>query len=101
MMTVKKLESRGSRKLSRSPLWAAVQGVHRPGQPNQWPLLPVEPVGSPCPADEMDREMEPGAVEDGRLEDEPGFAQFIGCLKGQVRINGDLLSTGVEWDATS
>ncbi len=44
--------------------------------------------------------MEPKATKDDRTEDEPGFAQFIGRLKGQVRINGDLLSTGVEWDAT-
>lgn len=40
-------------------------------------------------------------MEDNRLEDEPGFAQFIGRLKGQVSINGDLLSTGVERDASN
>ena len=100
MTTVKKLESHGSRKLARSPLWAAVQGVHRPGQPNQWPLLPVELVGSPRSSKVRDHEMEPKATKDDRIEDEPGFAQFIGCLKGQVRINGSLLSTGVKWDAT-
>lgn len=99
--TVEKLEIRGTRKPAKSPLWAAVQGVHLSGHPDKWPLLPVEPVCSPCPPNAMGREKEPGAMEGGRLEDERGFAQFIGCLKGQVRINGDLLSTGVEWDATS
>ena len=101
MMTVEKIEVRGSRKLAKSPLWAAVQGVHRPGHPDKLPLLPVEPVDSPCPPNVRDIEKEPEAVEGGRPEDERGFAQFIGCLKGQVRVNGDLLSTSVEWDATS
>lgn len=32
---------------------------------------------------------------------ERGFAQFIGCMEGKVKINGDIMSTGVEWDAAS
>jgi prevent-host-death family protein len=28
----------------------------------------------------------------------PGKA-LIGCLKGRIRVNGDLFSTGVKWDA--
>ena len=31
---------------------------------------------------------------------DPGFAQFIGCMKGQIKILDDDLSTGVVWDAT-
>lgn len=27
------------------------------------------------------------------------FAQFIGCLKGQVKARGKLHSTGTQWDA--
>lgn len=28
-------------------------------------------------------------------------ASLIGSLKGKIRIKGDILSTGVEWDAES
>ncbi len=28
-------------------------------------------------------------------------AQLIGCLRGKIKIHGDLLSTGIEWDAQS
>jgi antitoxin (DNA-binding transcriptional repressor) of toxin-antitoxin stability system len=26
---------------------------------------------------------------------------LIGCLKGKIRVNGPILSTGVKWDAES
>lgn len=29
------------------------------------------------------------------------FATLIGCLKGKIRIQGDILSTGLKWDAES
>jgi prevent-host-death family protein len=29
------------------------------------------------------------------------WSQFIGCLKGKVKIRGDILSTGLKWDAQS
>ena len=29
--------------------------------------------------------------------DNPG--KLIGCLKGKISVNGDLLSTGLSWDA--
>lgn len=32
---------------------------------------------------------------------DPGFAQFIGSMKGEIEIHGDILSTGVVWDAES
>jgi prevent-host-death family protein len=32
---------------------------------------------------------------------ETGFADLIGLLKGRLRIRGDILSTGVDWDAQS
>ena len=32
---------------------------------------------------------------------EQGFAQFIGCMEGKVEVYGDIMSTGVEWDAAS
>ena len=32
---------------------------------------------------------------------ETGFADLIGCLKGRLRIKGDVLSTGVRWNAQS
>jgi len=28
-------------------------------------------------------------------------AHLIGCLRGKLRIKGDILSTGLEWDAES
>jgi len=30
---------------------------------------------------------------------ESGCAHLIGALKGKIRIHGDVLSTGLEWDA--
>ena len=30
-----------------------------------------------------------------------GCAELIGSLKGKIKINGDILSTGIEWDAQS
>lgn len=30
---------------------------------------------------------------------EQGFAQFIGCMEDKIKVNGDIMSTGVEWDA--
>jgi prevent-host-death family protein len=32
---------------------------------------------------------------------EAGFADLIGCLKGRLRVKGDVLSTGLRWDAQS
>ena len=32
---------------------------------------------------------------------ETGFADLIGALEGRLRIKGDVLSTGVRWDAQS
>ena len=32
---------------------------------------------------------------------EQGFEQFIGCMEGKVEVYGDVLSTGVAWDAAS
>jgi prevent-host-death family protein len=32
---------------------------------------------------------------------ETGFADLIGCLKGRLRVKGDVLSTGVRWNAES
>ena len=29
------------------------------------------------------------------------FSALIGCLKGKIEIRGDLLSTGLAWDAES
>jgi prevent-host-death family protein len=29
------------------------------------------------------------------------MSRFIGCLKGKVKIKGDILSTGLKWDAES
>lgn len=26
---------------------------------------------------------------------------LIGCLKGRIRVHGDIMSTGVKWDAES
>ena len=31
----------------------------------------------------------------------PESAALIGCLKGKLRINGDVRSTGLRWDAQS
>jgi hypothetical protein len=28
-------------------------------------------------------------------------AELIGCLKGKIQVHGDVLSTGVPWDAES
>ncbi len=28
-------------------------------------------------------------------------AALVGCLRGKIRIRGDLLSTGIRWDAQS
>jgi antitoxin (DNA-binding transcriptional repressor) of toxin-antitoxin stability system len=30
-----------------------------------------------------------------------GCAELIGSMKGKIRIHGDILSTGIEWDAQS
>jgi len=27
--------------------------------------------------------------------------EIIGCMKGAIRINGDIMSTGIKWDAES
>ena len=32
---------------------------------------------------------------------ESGCADLIGCMKGKVKITGDILSTGIKWDAES
>lgn len=32
---------------------------------------------------------------------ETGMAQFIGCMKGKIKIKGDIMSTGIKWDAES
>jgi len=32
---------------------------------------------------------------------ERSFADLIGSLKGRVKIKGDIMSTGVRWDAES
>ncbi|HEX9636009.1 MAG TPA: type II toxin-antitoxin system Phd/YefM family antitoxin [Acidobacteriota bacterium] len=32
---------------------------------------------------------------------ETGSADLIGSLKGKIRIHGDILGTGIEWDAQS
>jgi prevent-host-death family protein len=32
---------------------------------------------------------------------EPDTAQFIGSLKGKLVINGNILSTGIRWNAES
>ncbi len=32
---------------------------------------------------------------------EASSAQLIGCLKGKLRVKGDLFSTGLNWDAES
>ena len=29
------------------------------------------------------------------------FGQYIGCLEGQVKADGNVLSTGIKWDAES
>lgn len=29
------------------------------------------------------------------------FSKYIGCMEGEFEINGDILSTGVEWNAAS
>lgn len=33
------------------------------------------------------------------VPNEPSFAQFVGCMKGEIEISGDILSTGVVWEA--
>jgi prevent-host-death family protein len=32
---------------------------------------------------------------------ETDMSRFIGCLKGKVKIKGDIFSTGLKWDAES
>ena len=32
---------------------------------------------------------------------EAGFSSLIGSLKDRIRFNGNLLSTGIKWDAQS
>ncbi|MFN7961050.1 MAG: type II toxin-antitoxin system prevent-host-death family antitoxin [Thermoanaerobaculia bacterium] len=32
---------------------------------------------------------------------ERAAGSLIGCLQGRIRVNGDLLSTGVAWDASA
>jgi len=32
---------------------------------------------------------------------EVGSSSLIGCLKGKLKVKGDILSTGVEWNAES
>lgn len=32
---------------------------------------------------------------------EADCARLIGCMKGKIEIRGDLLSTGLKWDAES
>lgn len=32
---------------------------------------------------------------------ETGMAQYIGCMKGKIKIKGDIMSTGIKWDAES
>ena len=32
---------------------------------------------------------------------ESGMAQYIGCMKGKIKIKGNIMSTGIKWDAES
>lgn len=32
---------------------------------------------------------------------ETDWAEFIGCMKDEITIHGDILSTGLRWDAES
>ncbi len=30
-----------------------------------------------------------------------GIAKFFGCMKGKIKIKGDIFSTGIKWNAQS
>jgi prevent-host-death family protein len=30
-----------------------------------------------------------------------GIAKYYGCMKGKIKIKGDIFSTGIKWDAES
>ncbi len=32
---------------------------------------------------------------------ESGMGEFIGCMKGKIKIKGNIFSTGIKWDAES
>ena len=32
---------------------------------------------------------------------ESGMAKYIGCMKGKIKIKGNIFSTGIKWDAES
>ncbi|MBI4411121.1 MAG: type II toxin-antitoxin system prevent-host-death family antitoxin [Deltaproteobacteria bacterium] len=32
---------------------------------------------------------------------ESGMADLIGCMKGKIKIKGNIFSTGIKWDAES
>ncbi len=35
------------------------------------------------------------------VEKKKTFGDYIGCMKGRMKIKGDIFSTGIKWDAES